>query len=96
MNATLFLSGVAMAVFGASGIFFLKLWKASHDRFFMFFAVACWLLSIERVVSLFVHGSFNALDAHQTDSSSWVYVIRLFAFTMILIAIVEKNRIAKK
>lgn len=95
MNSTLFLSGIAMATFCASGIFFLKLWKASHDRFFMFFAVGCWLLSLERVVSLFVHGAFNPANITEIETSSWVYLMRLLAFVMILIAILEKNRKAK-
>jgi hypothetical protein len=96
MNATLFFSGIAMATFGASGVFFLKFWKASHDRFFLFFAVACWLLSFERVVSLFVNGTLSDVSPAELDASSWVYLIRLLAFAMILIAIVEKNRKAKK
>lgn len=85
-----------MAAFGFSGVFFLKFWKASHDRFFLFFAVACWLLSAERLVSLFVQGALTNLTNTQIDSSSWVYLIRLLAFATILVAVVEKNRSAKK
>jgi hypothetical protein len=96
MSATIFLSGFAMATFWASGVFFLKFWKASHDKFFIYFATTCWLLATERLVSLFVHGAFEDISQVEMDNSSWVYCIRLLAFIMILIAIFEKNRAAKK
>jgi hypothetical protein len=91
LNYTLFLAGISMATFGASALFFLKLWKAAQDRFFMFFAIACALLSIERIVALFVQGVLDPDFAPLPESTSWIYLIRLFAFLMIVIAIVSKN-----
>jgi hypothetical protein len=91
MNYTLFLAGISMAAFGASGLFFLKLWKGAQDRFFAFFAVACALLSIERVVALFVQGVLDPNAAPLPESTSWIYLIRLLAFMMIVVAIVGKN-----
>ena len=92
MSYTIFLAGVSMATFGASALFFLKLWRASRDRFFLFFSIACAFLSLERVVGLFVAGTFSSLRADATEFSSWIYLMRLAAFIMILISIVEKNR----
>lgn len=91
MNYTLFLAGISMATFAASGLFFVKLWKAAQDRFFAFFAIACGLLSIERVVALFVQGVLDPSATPPPESTSWIYLIRLFAFSMIVIAIVSKN-----
>ncbi|WP_413290573.1 DUF5985 family protein [Bdellovibrio sp. HCB337] len=89
---TVFLAGVSMAAFLASGLFFLKLWKASQDKFFKYFAVACWFLSLERVVVLFVQTPLSPEPKDQTELSFWIYLLRLCAFIMILVAIVEKNR----
>lgn len=92
MNYTLFLAGISMATFAASGLFFVKLWKAAQDRFFVFFAIACGLLSIERVVALFVQGVLDSsVVTPLPESTSWIYLIRLLAFLMIMIAIVSKN-----
>lgn len=91
MNYTLFLAGITMATFLASGLFFLKLWRAADDRFFMFFAIACALLSVERVVALFVQGVLDVSSAPPPESTSWIYLIRLLAFAMIVVAIVSKN-----
>lgn len=92
LNWAVFLSGITMATFAASGVFFLKLWKTSHDRFFLGFAVACWLLSIERVVGLFVTATLESLRSNISESSSWIYLIRLCAFLTILGVIIDKNR----
>jgi hypothetical protein len=90
MIISIFLSGICMATFAASGVFFLKYWKASKDRFFLFFSVACWLLSIERIALVFLTNQYTAPD--HAEVASWIYIFRLLAFAMILIAIVEKNR----
>lgn len=96
MNAAAtFLSGVSMISFGASGVFFFKFWKASRDRFFLLFAIAFWLLSIERIALLMVVHADDSIRSVQSESSSWVFLIRLCAFTIILFAIIEKNRMAK-
>jgi len=91
MNYTLFLAGVAMATFAASSVFFLKLWKTTRDSFFGYFAIACGILSAERVVALFVQGVLDDSSATLPESSSWIYLLRLFAFIMILLAIIHKN-----
>lgn len=89
---TFFLAGVTMATFAASGLFFLKLWKASRDRFFLFFSIACGFLSLERFLALFIGGAFSPLRSEASEFTIWIYLIRLLAFMMILFAIIEKNR----
>jgi hypothetical protein len=93
MNYAAFFSGVFMATFAASGLFFLKFWRASRDRFFLYFCIACFLLAAERLILLFVgvHGPQSNLI---NIEKSWLYLIRLFAFIMISWAVIDKNRSA--
>lgn len=89
---TVFCSGITMATFGASGVFFLKLWKTSKDRFFLGFAIACWLLSVERIVGLFITSTLNNAGSDVSELSSGIYLIRLLAFITILLVVIDKNR----
>lgn len=91
-NFTTFMAGISMATFFGAGVFFGKLWLASQDKFFLYFGMGCALLSVERVVALAVLGTLDNGNAQVMESSSWIYLLRLCAFTMILIAIIEKNR----
>ena len=93
MNSVEFISGVYMATFAASGVFFLKFYRASRDVFFLYFCLACWLLSIERVALLFVEGGYAATPTPSGgEARSFVHIIRMIAFTLILLAVVKKNR----
>lgn len=90
MTFASFFSGIAFATLAASGIFFLKFWLASRDRFFLYFTIACWMLAAERV-------AIQLLDqlvpkAPTSEAGSWVYLIRLTAFLIILLAVWQKNR----
>lgn len=87
-----FLSGISMATFTASGIFFLRFWRASHDRFYLLFCFACWFLALERVMAQFFYGLQEPIRSAATEASSWVYLLRLAAFVVIMIAVVDKNR----
>jgi hypothetical protein len=92
MNTIAFLSGIYMTTFAASGVFFLKFYFRTRDRFFMLFALACWLLAVERVVLLYLPNPFSSLPTPESESQSWVFLIRLLAFLVIAFAIVQKNR----
>lgn len=87
-----FLSGVYMATFAASGLLFLKFYRASGDKLFSCFSLACWLLAAERIVLLFLNDPFRPSPSPQTELQSYVYFIRLVAFLIILYAIIAKNR----
>ena len=79
-----FLSGAIFALCCVAGLFFLRFWHKTRDRFFAFFAAAFWLLALQRPVLLLIQGS----NEHVVTA----YFIRLFAFVPILVAIVDKNR----
>ena len=86
MNApiTFVLTGaVAMASFVAM-VFFLKFWRRTKDSFFLFFALAFGIDAASR----FVLGLAHVSD----ESEPLYYVPRLVAFTLIIVAIVLKNR----
>jgi hypothetical protein len=84
-----FISGIYMTSFLASGFFFLKFYRNSGDRFFLGFAVPCWLLASERVALLFFEEPpTNPLEC----ARSLVHLIRMMAFLIILFAIIDKNR----
>lgn len=92
ISIILFLSGITFITFAASGVFFLKFYKTSRDPFYLYFCLACWLLAIERVAILVFIGPAKTSG----ESSPWVYLIRLIAFLMIMIAIINKNRNRRK
>ncbi len=87
----IFLSGIFMATFAVAGIFFFKFWKASQDRFFLLFGIACWLIACERVALLQLRDGVS-LTMPESESASLVYLIRLVAFMIILVAIIIKNK----
>lgn len=79
----LFLSGICAATFAAIGFYFFLFWRQGRDRFFLYFAIAWWLLAVERVPLAFVTPDNEFLPA--------IYLIRLSAFCLILYAIIDKN-----
>lgn len=92
MSAAEFLSGICMATFAASGVFFLKFWRAARDHFYLHFCVACWLLAFERIVLSLIDTAHEPIRSSLTEANSWVYLFRLAAFLVILIAVINKNR----
>ena len=77
------LGAIAMASFVA-GLFFLRFWRQTRDRFFLFFAVSFFLEGVNRVAL--------ALSEHPSDGAPVFYGVRLVAFLLILITIADKNR----
>ncbi len=67
-----------------AALFFLRFWRTSLDRLFLWFAIAFALLA----------GSYTALAVlpAATDWRAAVFGIRLIAFCVILFGIFEKNR----
>ena len=91
-SAVVFLSGICAATFIASAVFFLKFWRTSRDSFFVWFALACLMIAFERMMTLFVEGTNSPLATPVTEANSWIYLIRLGAFLIISVAIIDKNR----
>ncbi len=85
-DATLFISGMLAAGYLVAGAYFLKFWRQTGDRLFGFFAAAFGLLFIQRIAL--------ALASDLVADTAWYYAVRLLAFALIVVAIVDKNRSA--
>jgi len=79
-----FLMGAIAMASCTAGLFFAKFWRTSRDRLFGMFAVAFFLLGATRI-GLFVG------DRPVEGETPW-YWVRLVAFLLILVAIIDKNR----
>lgn len=75
------LGAIAMACFTAC-LFFLRFWKTTRDRFFLFFSLAFFIEGVGRILLGIEH-----TDEHEP----YVYMMRLFGFLVILYAIIDKN-----
>ena len=91
MNVAFFLSGMSAATFLFAGVFFLKFWRSSSDKFFLYFSIACWMLSIERV-ALVVADFIDPQLTLTSEAFSFIYLIRMSAFVIIFLAVYKKNR----
>ncbi len=79
-----FISGMVAAGFFVSGLFFLRFWRRTQDGLFISFALAFWLLGLGQALV--------ALTDIPVEERSWIYLLRLAAFSLILLAIFRKNR----
>jgi hypothetical protein len=82
-NIVPFLFGAIAMGFAVAGLFFLRFWRRTGDRFFLAFAGAFWLLMLQ---------SATVIGDISDESRSWTYLLRLAAFLLIIAAIVMKNR----
>lgn len=82
MNLML-IGAIAMGCFTAS-LFFLRFWKKTRDKFFLFFSLSFCIEGISRVIL--------GLIGDTDENKPLVYLMRLFSFMLILVAIIAKNR----
>lgn len=81
------LGAIAVSCF-LVGVFFLRYWRSSRDRFFLFLAVSFWMEALSRVDMAISNSLHEASPVH--------YVVRLLSYGVILIAIWDKNRMSGK
>jgi hypothetical protein len=79
-----FLAGAIFMGFLVAALFFIRFWKATRDRLFLFFAAAFFVLMGERAI--------RELMDIKTEWAPAVYALRLAAFMLLLVAIIDKNR----
>lgn len=65
------------------GLFFLRFWRNTKDRFFLYFALSFGIEGVHRIVTTLT------FDEH--EDSPLHYLVRLLAYGLILWAILEKN-----
>ena len=83
-----FLPGAITMGFLIAGLFFLRFWKSTRDSLFLCFAAAFVLLGIGQAALTFTNAP--------VEERSPLYLFRLAAFLLIIIAIWRKNRGAKR
>ena len=82
------ISGALMMACLVTGLFFIRFWKKTYDRLFLIFSFGFFLLAVERLVLGYL--------GNRSEPTPEVYYIRLAAFLMILIGIIDKNRSTQK
>ena len=79
----IFLQTVAATCAGISGLFFLRFWRTSRDPLFVFFSAAFWLIALS--------WALLALFSPQEETRPYLYVLRLVAFSLMIVGIITKN-----
>ncbi len=83
-----FLLGVIATTSLAAGVFFLRFWRDTRDYLFLTFGIAFLIEGVNRCSML--------LLSQPNEGTTWIYIIRLFAFLLILAGIINKNRTIAK
>lgn len=76
------LGAIAMASLVA-GLFFLRFWKDTGDRLFLYFAISFLVEGVNRAAL--------GLSADPNEGRPFFYFVRFVSFLLILIAIAQKN-----
>lgn len=79
-----FLIGMITIASLAAGVFFLRFWRDSRDSLFLAFALAFFIEGVNRATILYID--------HPNEGTPRIYIVRCFAFLIILAGIVNKNR----
>ena len=87
-HALSFLAGMVAMGFAVAALFFLRFWRRTGDSLFLAFAAAFALLALQQ-------GVMTALRIADEDRSL-VYLLRLAAFVLIIVAILRKNLGARR
>jgi uncharacterized membrane protein HdeD (DUF308 family) len=83
MSVTNMLTGAIAMASTVIALFFLRFWRSTRDRFFLYFALSFGIEGAHRV--------YSALSYQENEDSPLHYLIRLLAYGLILWAILEKN-----
>jgi hypothetical protein len=79
-----FLLGIIVTASLTASVFFLKFWRRTRDTLFLAFGAAFMIEGLNRIGFLFIE--------NPNEGSPAIYIVRLIAFLLILLAIVAKNR----
>jgi hypothetical protein len=79
-------AGALAMAYLVAATFFLRFWRDSRERLFLLFAVAFGMLMVQRVMLTVV--------GDDPDASLALYGLRLLAFLLIVVAVLDKNRSA--
>jgi hypothetical protein len=83
MTIMTLISGAIVMGYLIAGLFFIRFWRQTRDRLFVFFAIAFFTLAAQR---------FALTITADTENQLPIYGLRLVAYLVFLIAIVDRNR----
>jgi hypothetical protein len=78
-----FLSGMITMGYLVAGSFFFRFWWRTKDMLFTYFGVSFFILAFSQALS--------ALAGIPREDQSWIYLLRLAAFTLLIVGIIGKN-----
>lgn len=78
-----FMTGAIAMASCVIALFFLRFWRSSGQRFFLYFALSFLVEALHRIYSVW--------DGAAHEDSPYHYLIRLLSYGLILWAILEKN-----
>ena len=78
-----FFSGMVTMGFLIAGLFFLRFWWRTRDKLFAVFATAFWLFAANQGLA--------SLLSLEREEQSWLYLLRLTGYALIIAAIVMKS-----
>ena len=80
----MFLIGLYVAFSLVAIVFFIRFWRDTRDKLFLQLAMAFTILAAERTTLLII--------SVPREASSFIYVLRLVAFSIVIWALIDKNR----
>lgn len=78
------MSGAIAVASLLAALFFLRFWRHSRDRFFLYFALSFALEGLNRIAL--------GLLVHISEDNPLFYTVRVVAYGLIVAAILQKNR----
>lgn len=79
-----FLRGAMVTACWVAGLFFLRFWRETRDRLFLFFLLAFWVLGLDSIGL--------ALVERSSPLRPYAFLGRLLAFGLIIVGVLDKNR----
>jgi hypothetical protein len=83
MGPNEFMRGAIVVACAAIGFFFLRFWRRSGDRLFVYFAITFWVLGVDWFALAWVP---------RDEPHNALFLLRLLAFVVLLLGIWDKNR----
>lgn len=83
-----FVSGATLTAGLVIALVFFRYWRQTHDRLFLGFSLGFLVFAVSRLILAF-------LD-EDDEGRVFLYCLRLLAFLLILAAIIDKNRGARR
>lgn len=78
-----FAAGLLTAGYAVAGVFFFSFWRRTRDSLFLVFGFAFWLMALNQALPV--------LMGIPREEQGGIYLLRLAAFILIILAILRKN-----